>query len=123
MALVNQIKLEYRMELWDIVRFQIAFYCHLNKISITEQNLDCLTLLGISGETEIGDFCDNSSKNGIFKNHQSARTALQLLEKKELITTFKIGKTKKQMKLHNKLVVQTKGNIFVNLKILRIETN
>lgn len=121
MALVNQVKLDIKMELWDIVRFQIFFYCYLNNISVTEQNLDCLTLLAISGEAEIGEFCDKSADSKIFKNSQSARTALQFLEKKELITTFKEGKNKKRLKLHSKIVIEVKGNIYMNIKILRVE--
>lgn len=123
MALVNQVKLDIRMELWDIVRFQIAFYCYINKITVTEQNLDCLTLLTISGETEIGEFCDKAARNSVFKNAQSARTALQFLEKKELIQTYKIGKNKKRLKLHEKVIVQAEGNILMNIKILRVEAN
>lgn len=121
MALVNQITLDIRMELWDIVRFQIAFHCYLNKITVTEQNLDCLTLLTISGETEIGEFCERAARNSVFKNSQSARTALQFLEKKELITTYKEGKNKKRLKLHEKIIVKTEGNILMNIKILRVE--
>ena len=121
MALVNQIKLDIRMELWDIVRFQIAFYCYLNKITVTEQNLDCFTLLTISGETEIGEFCEKSARNNVFKNSQSARTALQFLEKKELITTFKQGKNKKRLKLHDKIIIQAEGHILMNIKVLRVE--
>jgi hypothetical protein len=121
MALVNRIQLEIRMELWDIVRFQLSFYCYRNEIVITEQNLDCLTLLAISGDVEVGEFCDKSADNNIFKNSQSARTSLQFLEEKGLITTIKKPKAKKRVRLSDNLVIQTKGNIFMNIKILRVE--
>ena len=121
MALVNQIKLGISMELWDIVRFQISFHCYLKKMSISDQNLDCLTLLAIAGDIELGEFCDKSAENKIFKNSQSARTSLQALEEKKLIVTNKIAKTKKRIKLSDDLVIQTKGNILMNIKILRVE--
>ena len=121
MALVNKIERGISMELWDIVRFQISFHCYLNKISISDQNLDCLTLLAIAGDVELGEFCDKSAENKIFKNSQSARTSLQALEEKNLIITSKTTKAKKRIKLSDKLVVQTEGNIFMNIKLLRVE--
>jgi hypothetical protein len=123
MALVNQVKLDIRMELWDIVRFQLAFYCYRKRITITEQNLDCLTLLAISGDIELGEFCDKCAENKIFKNAQSVRTSLQSLEEKELIITNKKVKSKKRVRISDDITLQTKGNIFVNIKILRVEAD
>lgn len=109
------------MELWDIIRFQLVLYSYLKKISLTEQNFDCLTLLAMSGDVEIGEFCNNLADNKIFKNAQSARTSLQFLEEKELITTDKKPKAKKRVKLNDAIVVQSNGNILMNIKILRVE--
>jgi len=121
MALVNQVKKNIRMELWDIVRFQIHLYCYLNKILVTDQNLECLTLLALRSEDEIGEFCDKAAEQKIFANSQSARSALATLEKKGLINTFKIGRSKKRLKLNPAVIIQSSGNILLDLKIIRIE--
>ena len=123
MAIVTKVKKSVRMELWTIVRFQLAFYCYLKGIVLTEQNLDCLTLLAITGEMELSDFCDKSAEQKIFKNAQSVRTGLPLLEKKDLILTFKTGKNKKRLKLNPDIIVQTGGNILLEYRIVRVESN
>lgn len=122
MAIVNKVKKTVRMELWTIIRFQLAFYCYIKGIVLTEQNLDCLTLLAMTGELELSDFCERAAKQNIFKNAQSVRTALPLLEKKELIQTFKQGKNKKRVKMNSDIVVQTKGNILLELRIAHVES-
>lgn len=122
MALVNTLKKIIRMDRWDIVRFQIMLYCHLNKVSITDQGLDCLTLLALTGEKELSEFCELVADKNIFRNSQSVRTALSAVEKKGLITTFKIGKSKKRIKLKDSIIIESKGNILLDLKVLRVES-
>ena len=121
MAVVNQVKKVVRMELWEIIHFQIHVYCYLNKIQVTEQNEDCLTLLALVGDMELQDFCDEAAKKGKFKTSQSARTSLPILEKKNLLVTYKIGKDKKRVKLHDNIKVQASGNILLDYKIVHVE--
>lgn len=122
MAIVNKVKKTVRMELWTIIRFQLAFYCYIKGTVLTEQNLDCLTLLAMTGELELSDFCEKAASQNIFKNAQSVRTALPLLEKKELIQTFKQGKNKKRVKMNPDIIIQTKGNILLELRIAHVES-
>lgn len=122
MAIVNQVKKVVKMDLWDIIRFQIFFYCYINKFSVSEQNLDCLTLLALTGDQELGIFCDSVAENNIFKNAQSTRTSLPVLEKKNLILTYKTGKEKKRIKLNENLNIQITGNILLDFKVVRIES-
>lgn len=123
MALVNQVKKVVRMELWEIVRFQVLMHCYLNKTIVTDQNLDCITMLALIGEMELSEFCDKAAENKIFKTNQAGRTSIHILEKKNLVTTYKIGKDKKRIKIHNDLVIQTNGNILLDYKIVRVESN
>ena len=53
MAEVNYIQKKGEMSLNDIVKLQILLHCHLNDITISESDLECLTLLGIEGETNL----------------------------------------------------------------------
>ncbi len=122
MAIVNQVKKVVKMDLWDIIRFQIFFYCYINKFSVSEQNLDCLTLLALTGDQEVGEFCDKVADNNIFKNSQSTRTSLPILEKKNLIITYKKGKDKKRIVLNENLNIQTQGNILLDFKVVRVES-
>ncbi len=120
MAIVNQVQKKIRMDLWDITKFQISVYCQLNNIVISVLDLNCLTLLALSGEVEITEFCDTATKEKIFGSSQSVRNAIVRLEKRFLIT--KIGRSKKKIKLNPSLNVQTKGNILLDFKIVRVES-
>ena len=130
MAVVNQVRKNGHMDQWDIVKFQIHLHCHLNGLSISESDLECLTLLAINGEAELTSFCnaacvvderdrDHTLKHEreIFKTPQSVRNSINKLENIGLIS--KKGKSKKKISVHSKMQIQAQGNIFVEIKFLR----
>lgn len=130
MAVVNKVQQVGHMDLWDIVRFQVNLYCHLNKISISDSDLDCLTLLAINGESELTSFCnaacefderdrdhDLAHEREIFKTPQSVRNSINKIENIGLIK--KKGKSKKKVSVSPEMKVQAQGNIFVEVKFLR----
>jgi len=107
------------MEIWDITKFQIAVHCHLNDIQVSTLDLNCLTLLALSGERELTEFCEAAAKKEIFSSSQSVRNALTKAEKRNLI--IKEGKSKKKIKINPTLRLQTDGNILLDYKIVRVE--
>lgn len=121
MANVTQIEKRVRMDNWDIVKYQILTHCYLQKIILSEADLNCLTFLATLGETELTNFCTMASEKKIFQSPQTVRNALNKAESKNLIT--KEGKSKKKIALHPDLKVQTNGNILLDYKFLAIETN
>ena len=118
MAIVNQVQKKIRMDQWDIVKFQLAVHCHLNKILISDLDLSCLTLLALTGEKTLGEFCDETAEHKIFGSSQSVRNSLMKAEKKNLIV--KKGNYEKKISL-NIQNIQTSGNILLDYKILRVE--
>lgn len=129
-AVVNQVKKAGHMNLWDIVMFQVNLHCHLNSITISESDLECLTLLAINGETELTAFCnaacepdernrDNNLQHEreIFKTPQSVRNSINKIENIGLIK--KKGKSKKKIFVDPTMKIQSEGNIFVEVKFLR----
>jgi len=117
---VNQVKKTIKMDLWGITKFQILVHCHLKNISISDQLLLCLTFLALTGEKEITEFCDEAFKNKIFGSSQSVRNALTKCEKLGLLV--KTGKNRKTIKLADNLNTQVKGNILLDYKIVRLES-
>lgn len=130
MAEVKQVKKTGFMDLWDIVKFQVNLHCHLNNITISESDIECLTLLAINGETELTAFCnaacepdernrDNvlNYEREIFKTPQSVRNSINKIENIGLIT--KKGKSKKKISVDPNMKIQSQGNIFVEVKFLR----
>lgn len=117
MAEVNYIQKKGELSLNDIVKLQILLHCHLNDITISESDLECLTLLGIEGETNLTDFCFFAASEEIFSSSQSVRNSLNKSEAKKLIV--KKGKSKKSIAINPILKLQTNGNIFLDIKFLR----
>lgn len=132
MAVVKKIQKSGHMDLWGIVRFQVHLHCHLNEVSISESDIESLTLLAINGESELTAFCnaacepderdrDHTLKyeREIFKTPQSVRNSINKLKNLSLIE--KKGKSKKRISLNESLQVQSDGNIFIEVKFLRKE--
>jgi hypothetical protein len=118
-AVINQVQKKVRMELWDIVKFQIVVYCNINKIQLAEQEIDCLSLLAVIGNSELTGFCTEAIKQNISGSTQSIRNALAKIEKKGLIV--KTGRSKKRISINPVMNVQVQGNILLDYKIIRID--
>jgi len=131
MAVVNKVEKSGHMDLWDIVKFQVNLHCHLNSVTISDSDLECVTLLAINGEAELTSFCnaaceiDERNKDNhnlqhereIFKTPQSVRNSINKIENIGLIT--KKGKSKKKIAVVDGMNIQSDGNIFVEVKFLR----
>jgi len=120
MARVNQILKKVQMSKWDIVKYQILTYCYLKKITVSDSDLECLTLLSINGEQELTTFCTEVHTRNIFQSSQTVRNALSKAEKKELI--LKQGRSKKKISINPELQVQVLGNILLDYKFLAVES-
>jgi hypothetical protein len=118
MALVNQVQKRVRMPKWDVVQFQILTYCFINRISINDSDLNCLTLLSFNQPIALTDFCyDASSEEGwIFKSPQTVRNAINKAEKQNLVV--KDVKNKKMIALNPDIKIQTEGTILLDYKFL-----
>jgi len=131
MAIVNKVEKSGHMDLWDIVKFQVSLHCHLNSVTISESDVECITLLAINGESELTSFCnaacelDERNKDAhnlthereIFKTPQSVRNSINKIENIGLIA--KKGKSKKKVSVVPSMQIQSAGNIFVEVKFLR----
>lgn len=120
MALVNQVDKKVKMTKWDIVKYQILTHCYLNKISVSEADLDCLTYLAIEGDQELTNFCSKAHTKDIFSSTQSVRNCLTKAEKKNLIK--KEGKNKKKIFINPDIKVFCTGTILLDFKFLSVET-
>jgi hypothetical protein len=120
MARVNQVRKTVRMDLWNIVRFQIATHCTLRELNVSDLDLNCLTFLALGGEQPLTEFCDTATKNKIFGSSQSVRSAITKAEKKDLV--IKNGGYNKLIKLNPDLKIQTSGNILLDYKFVRVES-
>lgn len=118
MAKVNLVDKKVRFTLEELVKFQLITHCYIDKLIVSESDLNCMTLLGIMGETDLTDFCAVASTNKIFKTTQTVRNSIAKMEKSKLIT--KVGRSKKRIALNPDIKIQTMGNILLNYKLFYI---
>jgi hypothetical protein len=122
MALVNQVQKKVKMPKWDIVKFQILTHCYINRIAMSESDLNCLTLLSFNEPIELTHFCYDASaeEEWIFKSPQTVRNCINKAEKNGLVV--KDMDNKKLIKLNPDLKIQTDGTILLDYKFLGHDT-
>lgn len=122
MALVNQVQKRVKMPKWDIVKFQILTHCYINRISMSESDLNCLTLLSFNEPIELTHFCYDASseEEAIFKSPQTVRNCINKAEKNQIV--IKDVNNKKLIKLNPSLKIQTKGTVLLDYKFLGNDT-
>tara|TARA_B100000902_G_C26985099_1_gene752246 strand:+ start:169 stop:540 length:372 start_codon:yes stop_codon:yes gene_type:complete len=120
MAIVNRIEKKAQVSKGEVIQYQILTYCFFNNIQISLSDLNCLYSLSLMEGIELTAFCEKISELKIFKSSQSCRNALSKAEKKGLI--IKEGKNKKTISLNPAMNIQTEGTLFLDFKILGIES-
>jgi hypothetical protein len=122
MALVNQVQKRVKMPKWDIVKFQILTHCYINRIAMSESDLNCLTLLSFNQPIELTSFCYDASseEEWIFKSPQTVRNCINKAEKNNLVV--KDADNKKIIMINPDLKIQTEGAILLDFKFLGNDT-
>lgn len=105
-----------RLDRKDIIRFQILVHCHLSSIKISATELETLTLIGVEGIVNLKPFAIELSNIGIFASEQSSRNSIARLQKLKLIVKSGKDKRNKTLILDPSMLVQTEGNILVDIK-------
>ena len=117
MAIVKRVQKKVIMSTKDIIKFQLITHCYLNRITVSNSDLECLTLLSSTGPIEIAHFCyDASDEQKIFKSQQTVRNCINKCIKSKLVV--KDSKNKKLIHLNPKLNVETLGSIFLDYNFL-----
>ena len=117
MAIVKRVQKKVIMSTKDIVKFQLITHCYLNKITVSNSDLECLTLLSSVGPIEISHFCyDAADEQKIFKSQQTVRNCINKFIKSKVIV--KDSKNKKLIYINKHLNIETSGTIFLDYKFL-----
>jgi len=117
MAIVKRVQKKVIMSRKDIVKFQLITHCYLNRITVSNSDLECLTLLSSLGPIEVSHFCyDASDEQKIFKSQQTVRNCINKCIKFKLVVRG--SKNKKLIHINPKLNVETLGSIFLDYNFL-----
>jgi hypothetical protein len=136
MAKVNIVNKQVRMDLDDIIRYQLITHCYINHIALSELDLDCLINLGKMGESELTEFCSIMAERRLEEklktwkpsrpnerkpdpSPQTIRNVLIKVEKDNLL--LKAGKGRKKISLNPDLKIQLQGSVLLNYKIVYVE--
>jgi len=136
MAKVNIVNKQVRMDLDDIIRYQLITHCYINRIALSELDLDCLISLSKMGESELTEFCSIMAEKRLEEklktwkpsrpnerkpdpSPQTIRNVLIKVEKDKLL--LKAGKGRKKISLNPDLKIQITGSVLLNYKILYVE--
>ncbi len=122
MALVNQVQKRVKMPKWEVVKFQILTHCYVNRITMSDSDLNCLTLLSFNQPIELTSFCYDASseEEPIFKSPQTVRNCINKAEKTNLVV--KDEENKKLIRINPSLKIQTTGTILLDYKFLGDES-
>jgi hypothetical protein len=122
MALVNQVQKRVKMSKWDVVKFQILTHCYINRITMSESDLNCLTLLSFNQPIELTSFCYDASAEDdwIFKSPQTVRNCINKAEKNGLV--MKDAVNKKLIMINPIIKLQTQGTVLLDYKFLGNES-
>ncbi len=122
MALVNRVQKRVKMPAWDIVKFQILTHCYINKITMSDADLNCLTMLSFSQPLELTGFCYDASseEDWIFKSPQTVRNCINKAEKNKLVVRDNVNK--KIIMIDPALKIQTVGTLLLDYKFLGYES-
>lgn len=135
MAKVNVVNKQVQMGRSEIIKFQLLTHCYINHITLSDLDFDCLTQLGVLGESELTDFCTMMAERRLQEklktvsetvgkkleaSPQTIRNVLIKVEKDGLIQ--KTGKGRKKISIHPDLKIQTEGNVLLNYKCFHIES-
>jgi len=118
MAIVNRVQKNAVMPKYDVIKFQILTYCYINTITISDSDLNCLTLLSLAGSIELSHFCNDTSsdEDAIFKSPQTVRNSINKAKKIGLVIND--NNNKKNVLINPSLKIQTEGKIFLDYKFL-----
>lgn len=118
MAQANLVQKQVRMGHRDIIKYQLVTHCFINDIQLSNNELDCLALLGAYGEHELSEFCSIAVTEEIFKTAQTVRNFLNKAGKVKLV--HKDTTNKKNISLVKGLSIQTEGNIILDIKVVYV---
>ena len=117
MAVVKRVQKKVIMSTKDVIKFQLITHCYLNRIMVSNSELECLTLLSLIGSIEIAHFCyDAADEQKIFKSQQTVRNCINKCIKFKLVV--RDSKNKKLIYINPKINVETLGSIFLDYNFL-----
>jgi hypothetical protein len=114
------INLTTHLDKFEIVKYQLMNYCFVNKIVLNETQLNSLAVLGEVGKISLTRFGELLVERKLYGNPISANNCLYKIDKRLFVK--EVG-SKKSIFLNPALNIKSEGNILINVKLIKVETN
>lgn len=116
-----KINKEVRLNKVEIVKYQLMHHCFMSNIRLSDTELNCLAFLGSLGQLRLTEFAKKAAEASILSTPISVSNCLSKLEGRGLFV--KKGTGKKIIFLNPDLNIKSEGNIIIELKLIKLETN
>lgn len=126
---VNKITKKFRLTTKDSVRFQlISQLIFFQRKMITPAELDILIELVLTGECELGAFCNETAKKlytiekieEFQAKSQNVRNIITKLQRRDIVSKSD-GKGKKVIGIHPSVQIYYEGNVLLEYNLLSIQ--
>lgn len=122
MAAPVQIEKIIKMDMFEIVKFQLITHCFVERIKLNETQLNVLSLLGVCGEIAMLDFYKLVNDKGYLNGDTAVNNCLRQIERSNLFIKKKGLKQGKNVYLNPDIGLVSEGSILLNYKIHNIES-
>jgi len=119
MAEITVVDKKIRLSLYDIIRFQLTMYCFTNGVKMSPAQLNTLAYLGLWGDMNISDFCDQIVEEDVFGNPQTVRNFILKAIRDGHVT--RKGTGNKIICLSDNVEMENEGNIWMKLNVIYAE--
>ena len=111
------IEKKIRVKYADAIRLQIKMYCFMNKLSLSENEINCLVYLSAFSDYVLNDFCKKAADVGIFKSTQTVRNFISKAVENGFVDKF--GE-RNRIKISDKLELCRNSEMLLKYNILYV---
>ena len=104
-----------RLNFIDIVRVQIFFHCFINKISLSDNEIDCLAILSSFSECNLSLFCEKVVEYNVFKSPQTVRNFIV-----KAVSNGLIDRNGSIIKISQKMNIKRDDNMLLKYELLYV---
>ena len=116
---VHHVKKTIRLGKRDSIKYQLLTHCFVNDIRLSNNEIDCLSLLGILDSQNLSVFCKTAVDEGIFKTEQTVRNFInraceaQLVAKEASVKLSRIS-----IRLHESLQIVNAEPLLLDYRVV-----
>lgn len=108
-----------RLNRFEIVKYQLIHHCFMNRIKLTDTELNCLALLGEIGSIRLTEFAKRAVEKEFLGNSVSVTNCLSKIRRSNLFIEKGVGK--KVIFLNPDLNIKSEGTLVIELKLIKLD--